>query len=806
MKLASKLAIVFVLLSTLPLALIGFLAYSEAKDMVENQTFHQLTSTNLLKEREFERWLNDNLQSLKLLAQRPLVIARTNDLIEFSRTSGLLRDPEILHVQPAYLDLLKDHMMALNEVLGGFESLSIIQADNGMILISTKSSLEGKFRESDKYFLEGKERSYIDEVAYWPSSGEIALHMSTPIVDPAGNIIAVLVGQADLSEMSSIIARGNSLASSENSYLVNIFNFFITEPRFGKNFALTRTVHSEGVDACLTGTSGTGIYRDYRGAIALGAYEWLPQYKLCMVTEIDRTEAFAPIRQAQLTMLGIGLFVALGAALVGYYFSRTLTRSLRTLEHSAKLIGKGVLGQKIDISSSDEIGSLAATLNEMTANLSTSIEMVDYGRKLMGALNTAGINLQRIRDESVIYASIASTIKDLDYEAVLMQLSEDGHELVVNQITIESKLLSAAERFAGISAIGYRLPVSGDNHFTQAMRTRKPIFISDMSLSLAQTFSHLGTGIVRQIVKLLRSPTGIYAPIATEESTYGLMIVMGEGLSEYDLPVVGTFANQVANALENARLYKDMANWTGELEQRVAERTALLERSNQELEQFAYVASHDLQEPLRSIAGFLQLLERRSGPALDNEGKEFIDRAVNAAQRMKTLISDLLQFSRVGTRGRDPEPVNSAGCVENALRSLQNSIETTGAEIVIKDHLPTVLADESQLTQLFQNLIGNAIKFHGEAQPRVRIEAVPEDGRWKFSVSDNGVGIKEEYFERVFQVFQRLHGREAYEGTGIGLAIAKKIVERHGGRIWIVSEPGKGATFNFTLPTTKESV
>jgi len=805
MKLASKLLIVFVLLSALPLALMGHMAYSEAQDMVERQTLQQLTSTNLLKEREFERWLNDNLQYLKLLAQRPLVIAHTSELIEFSRTSEPLRNPEILHAQPAYLDLLNDHLLAFNNILGGFESLSIIQADNGMILVSTTSSLEGKFRESDKYFLQGKERPYVDEVAYWPSSEEIALHISSPIVDPAGNVIAVLVGRVDLSEMSSIITHGNSLASSEDSYLVNILNFFITEPRFGKNISLMSTVHSEGVDACLTGTNGTGIYQDYRGLIVLGAYEWLPQYKLCMVTEIDRTEAFAPIRQAQLKMFGISLFAVLGAALASYLFSRTLTRPLRSLEHSAKLIGKGVPGQKIDISSSDEIGSLAATLNEMTANLSTSNEKVDYGRMLMGALNAAGINLQRIRDESLIYASIAGTIKDLDYDAVIMQLSEDGHELVVKQLTIESGLLSIVERLIGHSSIGFRMPVSGDNHITQALRTRKPIFTSDMSSSLGQTFSALGTGVIHQMVKLLRSPTGIYAPIATEELTYGLMIVVGEGLSEYDLPVMGIFANQVANALENARLYKDMANWTGELEQRVAERTALLERSNQELEQFAYVASHDLQEPLRSIAGFLQLLERRFGPALDNEGKEFIDRAVNAAQRMQSLISDLLQFSRVGTRGRDPEPVNSAGCVENALRSLHNSIETTGAEIVIKDHLPTVLADESQLTQLFQNLIGNAIKFHGEAQPRVRIEAVPEDGKWKFSVSDNGIGIKEEYFERIFQVFQRLHGREAYEGTGIGLAIAKKIVERHSGRIWIVSEPGKGATFNFTLPTTKES-
>jgi light-regulated signal transduction histidine kinase (bacteriophytochrome) len=171
---------------------------------------------------------------------------------------------------------------------------------------------------------------------------------------------------------------------------------------------------------------------------------------------------------------------------------------------------------------------------------------------------------------------------------------------------------------------------------------------------------------------------------------------------------------------------------------------------------------------------------------------------------MQTLISDLLQLSRVGTRAQDSRPVDSARSLEAALRSLQHSIDASGAKIVVKHPLPTVLADESQLAQLFQNLIGNAIKFHGEAQPRVQIDAVSENGKWMFSVHDNGIGIKAEYFDRIFRVFQRLHDREAYEGTGIGLAIAKKIVERHGGRIWVESEPGKGTSFNFTLPKNEE--
>ncbi len=234
-----------------------------------------------------------------------------------------------------------------------------------------------------------------------------------------------------------------------------------------------------------------------------------------------------------------------------------------------------------------------------------------------------------------------------------------------------------------------------------------------------------------------------------------------------------------------------------------AERNELA-RSNAELEQFAYVASHDLQEPLRMVASYTQLLARRYEGKLDEDAHEFIGYAVDGATRMQQLISDLLAFSRVGTRGKPLEPMESQAAYEEAVTNLELSIEECDAE-VSADPLPAILGDHMQIVQLLQNLIGNAIKFHGESAPRVHVSAQRRDSDWLFSVADNGIGIDPQYFERIFVIFQRLQGRREFPGTGIGLALCQKIVARHHGRIWVESEPALGSTFYFTIPIQGES-
>ena len=223
-----------------------------------------------------------------------------------------------------------------------------------------------------------------------------------------------------------------------------------------------------------------------------------------------------------------------------------------------------------------------------------------------------------------------------------------------------------------------------------------------------------------------------------------------------------------------------------------------LKRSNQELEQFAYVASHDLQEPLRMVASYTQLLERRYKDQLDDDARDFIHYAVDGANRMQRLINDLLEYSRVQTRGREFEPTDLNTLLGHARSNLTAAIEESKA-VVSNDDLPTVPVDRLQMTSVLQNLIGNAIKFRGTEPPWVHVHAEERPTEWEISVKDNGIGIDPQFSERIFVIFQRLHGRAEYAGTGIGLALCKRIVERHGGRIWIESTPGEGSTFYFTI-------
>lgn len=262
--------------------------------------------------------------------------------------------------------------------------------------------------------------------------------------------------------------------------------------------------------------------------------------------------------------------------------------------------------------------------------------------------------------------------------------------------------------------------------------------------------------------------------------------------AEEDVQLLQTAADIIGAYMENHNREKQLQ-----------ETLEKLNKSNQELQQFAYVASHDLQEPLRMVASYTQLLSRRYKGKLDKDADEFIHYAVDGANRMQKLINDLLTYSRVGTHGKPKKPTDCEQAVHQAVANLKMAIEESRASVTWNP-LPTVLGDGTQLVQLFQNLIGNSIKFRGSEPPRIFISTEENEEECIFSVQDNGIGIDPMYNDRIFLVFQRLHTIEEYPGTGIGLAVCKKIVERHGGKIWVTSKPGEGSSFSFTLPKERE--
>ncbi|MBI4962949.1 MAG: GAF domain-containing protein [Desulfomonile tiedjei] len=407
----------------------------------------------------------------------------------------------------------------------------------------------------------------------------------------------------------------------------------------------------------------------------------------------------------------------------------------------------------------------------------------------------------------------------------LRTLSEFGRALA--RATDESSLLDAACRVI-VQAGGYRMAWAGFAVDDRA-KTVQPVahagFENGYLRAAGVTWDEnkpSGQGPMGQAIRTGKSsilrdlsecpPLAAYWPETSKRGYVSLMALplFVEGQVIGGLAVWSTnpdaFDGEEVDLLE--QLAEDLSFGIGalrsrakreETEEALALQAEELARSNLELKQFAYVASHDLQEPLRNLISCVQLLDKKFKDRLGSEADKYIGYAVDSAARMQALIEALLAYSRIGTLAKPFKLVDCQKVIESSLANLRTAISESQA-VVTYDPLPRLTADEMQLTQLFQNLLGNAIKFRADKPPKIHVSAAEHEGEWVFSIEDNGIGFEKEYADRIFSIFQRLHTRTEYEGTGIGLAIAKKIVQRHGGRIWVESEYGKGSTFYFTIP------
>jgi len=360
--------------------------------------------------------------------------------------------------------------------------------------------------------------------------------------------------------------------------------------------------------------------------------------------------------------------------------------------------------------------------------------------------------------------------------------------LLVEDSAADSELVLRELRRGGFEVTGE--VVGSAEQFRSALRANPPdIVLADYNL---------GQWRGMEAVQILHEEN-LDIPLILVSGALGDVLAVEcikQGATDYVLK--GSLARlsvSVRRALQEKLLCRERLQAEEELGKKVEE----LARSNRELEQFAYAASHDLQEPLRMVAAYTQLLAERYHGKLDEQADKYIHYAVDGALRMQALIQDLLAFSRAGRQGMEMEPADCNLVIGEALANLQLTLHESGA-VVKYEPLPVVLGNAPQLRQVFQNLIANAIKFHGPQSPVVRISSRPSDEGWQFSVQDNGIGIALEDVNSIFVVFQRLHTRMEYPGNGIGLAICKKIIERHGGRIWVESREGEGSTFKFILP------
>lgn len=736
----TKLTLIFILFAVLLLVSVGLLSYRSGRLTLQAAITSDLLSTAIEKQSALNAWISEAQADITAVATSPHLV----DTLEILAISG-----EASEIDSARQEIYQEirHFTGDQRL---FLNLMVIEAETGKVLVSTSSEEQGSLKADRQYFINAQNGPYVQNVYYSAELQGPSMTAAAPIVSSGGRLLGVLAGRLNLDEMNAIIQRRTGLRRSIDSFLVNASGLVVTQPRFISDPAvLEQVIDTQAVRDCLARNNGVLLAPDYRQVPAIIVYRWLPESQLCMINKVDQAEAFAPSHSFGQTWLAIGaisLLAALGAA---YWLAQTITRPVLALQAGAARFGRGELDLRLPESSQDELGLLAREFNHMAASLADKEEQLRaYAEDL---------------EQKVAQRTEALQISEAGYRGLF-----ESVPVGLYRTTPEGSILDANQALVRLLAFPDR---------EDLLSTAAPMMYVDPADRLRWQETLQQSGLVEDFETQIRRRDG--EVIWIQHSARAVTDQSG-AIQHYEGAVKDITGRKRA-------------------EQALQRHTDELARSNSELEQFAYVASHDLQEPLRMVSSYVQLLERRYKDKLDADANDFIAYAVDGANRMKRLINDLLAYSRVNTRGREFQPTDCSVVLDHVLDDLKLLIEDNLATID-RDALPTVKADEVQIEQLFQNLIGNAIKFRSQRPPEIGINARRGKGEWVFSIQDNGIGIDPQYFERIFVIFQRLHAKVEYPGTGIGLAISKRIVERHGGRIWVESQPAKGSTFYFTLP------
>jgi PAS domain S-box-containing protein len=752
MKIRPKIQVAFLIVGFIPLLVFGWFNLDHAVSILKDRILDQLDSVASVQEKRLHMEIDRNLERLKLVSSRTQLRLNLRSYTQApaeSFRSGILR-------------ILND---AKNSI-PSFRKLSVVGLD-GRVVASTDSLWNGVDVSQERFFERGLVTNQADTFTT-NNQGTLIIILSGPLILD-GKTIGVIVVEASGNGFISLTHSYEGLSMTGETILLQQEDGktlrYLTPLRFDPG-AIMRTVPGDArerglLEAAFDSAEPALLQAlDYRGVPVLAVTRNVgpaednpdlpegedkveeparPHSKLGLIVKVDRDEVFAPVqklRRLSYLILGGTFLVVLAISL---FLSHSLTRPILGLSRTAHQISVGHLEQRARARGNDEIAVLAGNFNRMAEGLTES------NRNLEKKVEERTRELEAIRERySLAVRGSADGLWDWD---------------------IRTNSVAYSDRFKELLGYG---PDGFENAFASWESRLHP---EDKEHILAAVQAHLEK----------REPYDVEYRLACRDGTYRWF--RARGMAVWD---ASGRATRMAGSISDVT------------DRKLAEQE--LQRSNEELERFAYVASHDLKEPLRMVTSYLQLLEKRHLANLAGEAREFIQIALEGAERMRCLIEDLLHYSRISTRGMVRKPTQTDQVVQTALAHLQSSIQERAAQISVGE-LPAVMGDEIPLIQLFQNLLGNALKFcPKDRAPEIQISASSLDGRWQFAVKDNGIGIDPASQKRIFQIFQRGCRREEYEGTGIGLAVCQKIVERHGGHIWVKSEPDQGSTFFFTLP------
>lgn len=801
---AKKLLSWFLLLILLPLIFFGYITYYNSMKTVEKEVINDLISIADDKVHFIENYILERKRDVTLLAHNPNILDAIEKFNVVFKKGGL--------DSPEYSAIAKEarSFLTIYQEITGYYDIFFISSEGDVVLtIAKKDDLgtnlkKGLYKTSElaKVFDRTQKslKTEVSDFKYYPPSDRPVTFFAAPVLKE-GSFIGVIALQMSNEEVNELMQDYTGLGKTGETLIGSKIDnevVFLNPLRHDTLAAFKRKITigsketlSMKIKEAVQDKKGSGVSVDYRGEKTLAVWRYIPSPRWGMVVKIDTKEAFAPVISIRNWSLTIGIITACVVILIALFISKSISTPIQNLQRGAEIIGSGNLDYKVGIDAEDEIGHLSRAFDRMTDSLKVSRnairDEIEQRKKMEEQLlketsATAAVVNDMLRGEAndtetenrVLDACLEAT--DSAY-GMFGVINEHGQydTTTYNSTTLQDCAFPEALAWKLSTGMTIR------GIWGWPMLHGEALICNDLKSHPDQVGFPQG-----------HVPLHCYlgVPLKRGGNLVGLVAVANKpgGYTEEDKNCLVRLASVMSVSFQHRQALIETKKISEELA-----------HSNKELQQFAYLASHDLQEPLRMVASYTQLLERRYKNKLDSDAKEFIQFAVDGAIRMKKLIDDLLTYSRVGTRDTRFEPTDCTSPLDLAITNLSVTIDENHA-IITNDELPTVMVDASQISQLFQNLISNALKFRIKQPPRIHISAKQKGNEWIFSVQDNGIGIAPQYKDKIFMIFQRLHSEKDYTGTGIGLAICKRIVERHGGRLWVKSEVGKGSTFYFTLP------
>jgi signal transduction histidine kinase len=806
----------FFLLVLLTISLVSYLAYSQATSSLTQSVYDRLRAVSILKEDDFNRWIDQQSLDLVFLAWQPEVQIQAGILLNSPASTPAYR--------AAYAILSKYLKFVVTSVSDSDELF--IMDINGRVLLSTVAAHEGESHAKDAFFTQGQTTTYVQPVYSSPDTLRPTITVATPLFDQNKRRVGVLGGHLNLARIDRIILERTGLGTSGETYLINQAHEFVSAARTTGVNQKNGAVHSPGIDAALQGKDGAALYTNYQGVPVVGVYNWMDDRGIALIVEISQAEAFEPARQLAFSIAEFGLIASILLAGIAYLLARQIARPILAITDTARRVAAGDLSQRAHVVTQDEVGMLAQTFNIMTEQLrllyqdlekkvaERTAELTQVNARMEDEISAREQIQEMLRSQNKYLEALHETSLDLISRLDLQDLFED-------LVTRAGQLLDTPHGFVYIvepgedqieckvgvgmfnRLVGFRVP-RGEGLGGTIWQTGQAMVVNDYD-NWSGRAKNLEYGLIRSIIGVpLFSRTHVVGAL-------GLAFTCQEGeertFGDYEVEQLSRFAQLASIALDNARLYAG-----------AKEAQALAEAANQSKSVFLANVSHELRTPLTSIVGFTNILKKRFHeyiypqlPAGETKAQRVasqMDENLNIilaeGERLTDLINDLLDLEKIQAGKMDwhLHPLRIQDVIQLAASATSSLFENKSLVWVqdMPEDLDEVNGDRDRLEQVLINLISNAVKFSERGQ--ITCTARREGGEIIVSIKDEGIGIAAADQPLVFEKFKQVGDTltNKPKGTGLGLPICKEIIGHHGGRIWLESELGQGSTFYFSLP------